>query len=152
MHEDLRGLIERIDPDYRQARKIQAHKETSFLEVPEYIDAKFERASAISHPELAANAWSPEEAVDAFIVHFNQSTVKFREGILLTERTPPGEQFLSLMKCVWIMGRMKATTHLQQVGPHSHWPSYVKQLDQVAVGLFSYFIYHSNVFAQPDIV
>lgn len=122
----------RLDPDYQQAPNIQAHQDTPSVEIPEHIDAKFELASAVGHPELAPNAWQPDEAVDAFVVHFHLSTAKFREGILLTERTPPPQQFLSLLKCVWIMRRLKASTHLQKVGPYSHWPSYIKQLDQVA--------------------
>jgi hypothetical protein len=152
VHEDLRRLIDRIDPGYRQASNIQAHQDTAFVEVPEDIDAKFELASSVGHSELAANAWQPEEAVDAFVVHFHRSTAIFGEGILLTERTPPAEQFLNLLKCVWIMRRLKASTHLQQARPYSHWPSYIKQLDQVSLDCVSRFAYRSNTFMQSDII
>lgn len=146
VHEDLRGLIAKIDPEYQQAPNIQAHPEISSVEIPEHVEAKFELASTIGRPELVANAWPLDEAADALIVHFHQSTAKFREGTLLTERTPNAEQFLSLLKCAWIMRRVKASTHLQQIGPHSHWPSYIKQLDQVALVQLSCFIHPSNTF------
>lgn len=68
---------------------------------------------------------------DAFITSLDQSTKCFRPGLTVRERIPPVDQYLNLLKCVFLLKKMKASHELKNASPQSHWPSYVKELEEV---------------------
>lgn len=71
---------------------------------------------------------------DAFIMSLDKSTRNFKPGLTVDERKPPRPQYLSLLKCLFLMKKMKESEELEaaRAPPSlSHWPSYVKELEEV---------------------
>jgi hypothetical protein len=69
-------------------------------------------------------------------LHFDKSTTLFRTNTFVSQLTPPLEQYLNLLKSIWIYEQIQEKV---LAGGHpesdSHWPSFVKQLKHV--GLYS---------------
>lgn len=61
-----------------------------------------------------------------------QSTVSFKPGILIQDRTPPPALYFNLMKCVWILRMMQGFEEVKAPSQGSHWPRFIYQLRQVS--------------------
>lgn len=119
-------------PDLQQALYQQAHREIHLLEVPIDIAERFRFTALADRPEYGSDAaFQLEELSDAFVLNYHRSTVNFRSGLLVTDRVPPLEQYLNLLKCVWLFKRIKDNPYVLNTAADSHWPSYVKQLEEV---------------------
>jgi len=130
VHHDIRRLIGILTPDLEAALEQQAHREIHFLDVPVPVAERFRQQSLADRPEYGYDVEpSLGDLTDAFIMHFGTSTVVFRSGMLLETRLPPAEQYLSLLKCVWLAGKFRCCRALREASPESHWPSYVRQLE-----------------------
>lgn len=143
IHEDLAS---RIDTVYREVRMIRLggmvvddpqqgkeeldkHAAPSLPVPPEYV-VRFERASELGNPGLRDSPDFPlGEGSEALITLFEKATLKFEPGIFLHERSPSPEQYLNLLKCVWILQKLKSNPRLQRADPNSHWPSFINQLE-----------------------
>lgn len=71
---------------------------------------------------------------DAFITSLDKSTRNFKPGLTVNERIPSRPQYLSLLKCLFLMKKMQESEELEaaRAPPSlSHWPSYVKELEEV---------------------
>ncbi|KAF2457314.1 hypothetical protein BDY21DRAFT_286239 [Lineolata rhizophorae] len=131
VHNDLRKLMGAVIPNYEQARDQMETQESCILEIPSDIANKFERAAEIGRIHSIAPASFPlDESTSAFVVHLQQSTVLFQAGIFVDQRQPPPQQYLNLLKCVWLMRWMRVSPKLADPSNQSHWPSYIKKLDQ----------------------
>jgi hypothetical protein len=51
-------------------------------------------------------------------------------GNFLNERTPQPMQYLSLLKCVWIIRCLLQSSELRDVSQDSQWPGYIHQLNE----------------------
>ncbi|KAJ4387445.1 aspartate transaminase aat1 [Gnomoniopsis smithogilvyi] len=68
---------------------------------------------------------------DAFLSSFYASTYKFQPGLdLLLQRQPPNDQYVNLLKCIWLIGKIQSSEELANAVTDSHWPSYIKELDK----------------------
>ncbi|KAF9869676.1 hypothetical protein CkaCkLH20_12863 [Colletotrichum karsti] len=128
VHGDLHRLIGVLVPDLQQALDQQAHREEHTLEVPVLVDESFQRAwdsRSPSDPEP-----SLREMTDAFVLHFDKSTINFTPiGILVENKIPPLHQYLNLLKCVWLKKHIDQSPELSGVVRGvSHWPSYIQEL------------------------
>ncbi|KAL2881198.1 hypothetical protein SGCOL_003489 [Colletotrichum sp. CLE4] len=134
MHLDLRRFMGVLVPDMEQALAQQAHREPFQFEVPPNVEDGFQRAWAADRPDDALEP-SLQEMADAFVLHYHKSTIGFTAGMLVENRVPESGQYINLLKCVWLMRRIRGSTELAQPGPTlSHWPSYIQELE---VGLAS---------------
>lgn len=133
VHYDVRRLIGVLTPDLEQALRQQSERRTFVLEIPIEISERFRIASVSERPEYGSDeGYELQELSDAFVLNYNKSTVTFSSGRLVTDRIPSVEQYVNLLKCVWLFRRIKNTPPLQESNPDSHWPSYIRQLEDVS--------------------
>lgn len=140
VHLDLRRLIGVLVPDLEQALEQQAHRETHTIAVPEAISERFHREAVSGLPFAASGdgaVFDLEQLGDAFVLHFNNSTTSFVAGILVENKQPPTEQYINLLKCVWLMDKIKNSEEFREQNADSHWPSYIIQLEDVSISLGS---------------
>ncbi|KAL0768621.1 hypothetical protein CaCOL14_009596 [Colletotrichum acutatum] len=129
MHLDLCRFMGVLVPDMEQALAQQVHRESFQFDVPPDIENGFLRAWAADRPDDAFKP-SLQEIADAFVIHYHKSTVGFTAGILVENRVPELGQYISLLKCVWLMRRIRRSNELAQQGRTlSHWPSYIQELE-----------------------
>ncbi|KAJ0306405.1 hypothetical protein COL5a_003604 [Colletotrichum fioriniae] len=112
-----------------QALAQQVQREYFQSEVPPDIEDGFQRAWVADRPNDAFEP-SLQEIADAFVIHYHKSTIEFTAGILVENRVPELGQYISLLKCVWLMRRIRGSTEFAQQGQTlSHWPSYIQELE-----------------------
>ena len=124
----LQGLLIQ---DVEQAIVDQKSATPSLLPIPTEIERRFRDAAEKSYPEIIRPACFPLQAgADALVTHFENSSKEFTPGRFLNERTPTSIQYLNLLKCVWIMGRLQESESLATVPKDSQWPGYITQLKE----------------------
>ncbi|OHF04642.1 hypothetical protein CORC01_00113 [Colletotrichum orchidophilum] len=129
LHLDLHRLIGVLVPDLEQALAQQAQREPIQLEVPQNIDDGFQRAWTTDRPDGALDP-SLQEMADAFVIHYHKSTIGFTAGMLVENRVPELEQYINLLKCIWLMRRIRDLPEMTQSAMTlSHWPSYIQELE-----------------------
>ncbi|GKT41360.1 uncharacterized protein ColSpa_01541 [Colletotrichum spaethianum] len=129
VHLDLHRLIGVLVPDLEQALARQGHRELIQLEIPRVVAEGFQKAWDAERREDDLGP-SLQEMADVFVLHYHKSTVNFTAGILVENRIPEIEQYVSLLKCIWVMRRIRESAELQQSTTSlSHWPSYIQELE-----------------------
>lgn len=141
VHELVLRIAGVVVPDLQQGILQQENRPIYTITIPPQVEEIYQQAAEIDHPDVRhADRFPSIEGAEAFIIHLKNSTTAFRAGLLVEERTPAANQYLNLLKCVWIMKRLKSSRELSISGRQSHWPSYIKQLDAVCSIPFSLFI------------
>lgn len=116
-----------------QALAQQEVRDIHMLDIPPRVSEAFRRAAMQEKLEYEDDmSLDLEEMADAFVLHYGNSTRDFVSGMLVENRVPRPEQYINLLKCVWLMQRIRESPKLKQPAPESHWPSYVKQLEDVS--------------------
>lgn len=133
VHGDLHRLMGVLVPDLEKELEQQARRELHTLEMPPVIKQGLQKAWM----NRSADDPGPpglQDMTDAFVTHFNKSTVNFSPlGILVENRIPPLELYVSLLKCIWIKERILESPQLRQITPGvSHWPSFIQELEDVS--------------------
>ncbi|WZH45191.1 uncharacterized protein QYS62_006233 [Fusarium acuminatum] len=130
-HHDIRRLMGVLIPDLDEALDQRIQRSVVLLEVPVDLDDQFRFAALTGHPEYRIeDDFELSELSDAFILNFHKSTVNFESGMLVEDRIPTMDQYLNLLKCVWIFKRIQACPALRVADKDtSHWPSYARQLE-----------------------
>lgn len=72
---------------------------------------------------------SLSDSSDAFLYSFYESTYRFRPGLDL-HREPPNDQYINLLKCTWLLQKIRSSEELSNAVPDSHWPSYINELEK----------------------
>ncbi|KAM0424250.1 hypothetical protein ACHAPT_010622 [Fusarium lateritium] len=128
---DINRLMGVLIPDLDEALKLREQRTTILLEVPIDLAEQFRFAALTGHSEYRAESdFELSELSDAFIMNFRGSTVNFQHGMLVTERVPPIDQYINLLKCIWLFRRIQGSRALQEADRDtSHWPSYARQLE-----------------------
>lgn len=133
VHHDLNRLMGVLIPDLEQTLNQQAHREIRILQVPFAIEDRFRFTALSDRPEYSTDAaFELEELSDAFVLNYNKSSIGFRSGLIVTDRIPPLEQYLNLLKCVWLFRKIQSSPSLPSAETNSHWPRYVQQLEDVS--------------------
>ncbi|KAF5665145.1 hypothetical protein FHETE_6761 [Fusarium heterosporum] len=130
-HHDIRRLMGVLIPDLDEALDQRVQRSAVLLEVPVDLNDQFRFAALTGHPEYRIeDDFELSELSDAFILNFNKSTVNFESGMLVEDRMPSNEQYVNLLKCVWIFRMIQTCPALRVADKDtSHWPSYVRQLE-----------------------
>ncbi|KAK7416812.1 hypothetical protein QQX98_005005 [Neonectria punicea] len=130
VHHDIYRIMGVMIPDLDTALKQQARRNIFFLDVPIDVAEQFRFAALTDRPEYRTDAdFGLEEMSDAFILNFDRATINFRSGVVVAERIPPVHQYINLLKCVWLFKRIQESPPLQNTDQESHWPSYLRQLE-----------------------
>ena len=133
MHIDVRRSMGIVVSDLDQELNQQAHRRVYLLDVPSDVAEKFRAASLTERPELDSDeAFDLEDLSDAFIFNYNRSTQDFRGGMFVSDRIAPVDKYLNLLKCIWLLRKMKNAPQVLDTEPNSHWPSFVRQLEDVS--------------------
>lgn len=137
VHHDIRRLMGVLIPDLDEALDQRVQRSVVLLEVPVDLDDQFRFAALTGHPKYRVeDDFELSELSDAFILNFHKSTINFQSGMLVEDRVPAVDQYLNLLKCVWIFKRMQASPTLRTANKDtSHWPSYTRQLEDVRAWL-----------------
>ncbi|KAK2017260.1 hypothetical protein LZ32DRAFT_577338 [Colletotrichum eremochloae] len=130
VHSDLHRLIGVLVPDLDHALAQQSRREPIQLEIPPIVADGLQHAWTAERQQGSSGP-SLQEMADVFVFHYDKSTVKFTAGILVENRIPDIEQYVSLLKCIWVMQHIRESPELGQTPTSSlsHWPSYIKQLE-----------------------
>jgi hypothetical protein len=124
----LQGLL---IPDVEQAILEQGRVLPVPLVVPADVERRFQAAAEKFHPEIRIPGNFPLQAgADAFVTHWEESTKRFTAGNFLNERTPQPKQYLSLLKCIWIMKGIQESNGLRNAPQNSQWQGYIDQLNE----------------------
>lgn len=128
-------------PDLDVTLKQQAAREIRLLQVPPELSERFRLAALVDHPyHDNVDAFRLQELSDAFVLNYRRSTIDFQGGFVVAARVPSLQEYLNLLKCVWLLKTMRSSRELptaQSTSPansqtNSHWPSYVSQLEDVS--------------------
>ena len=132
VHQSVLHLQGLLIPDVEQAiSEHQGRVTPASITLPEAIENKFQVAAGKSRPETLTPSNFPLQAgADAFVEHFKQSTRNFTPGNFIKDRSPTPKQYLSLLKCVWIMNRLQQSDALKHAPADSQWPGYIDQLNE----------------------
>ncbi|KAF6831467.1 hypothetical protein CPLU01_06752 [Colletotrichum plurivorum] len=130
VHGDLHRLMGVLVPDLEKELEQQARRELHTLDMPPMVKQGLQKAwmnrstDDLGPPSL-------QDMTDAFVTHFNKSTVTFSPlGILVENRIPPLEMYVNLLKCIWIKEQILESPQLRQITPGvSHWPSFIQELE-----------------------
>lgn len=80
------------------------------IQIPQFLMDKFEEASRSGRSELQnGNVFPMHQGINAFLAHYKEETTpsQFSGGFLLETPTQSPEQFLRMMKAVWIIQRVR---------------------------------------------
>ncbi|KAI4164534.1 MAG: hypothetical protein LQ342_001847 [Letrouitia transgressa] len=101
------------------------------ISIPADILTRFTLAVNIKRPSCFNNNsdWPLREGFDALVFHYSKSTIEFNSRPELGETSPDGQQYLNLLKCIWIIDQLKASTHFREAGPDSLWADYMRSLE-----------------------
>ena len=99
--------------------------------LPDHILTRFTIAFNVDRPACfeERSDWPLKEGFDALVFHFSKSTIEFNSRPELGQNIPEGPQYLNLLKCIWIMERLKSSSHLTNAGPDSLWADYMRGLE-----------------------
>lgn len=141
MHWDLTDQIQSLHVDVRKISGVTTPStvenrleadfsfedlSTSITTIPTDAEQGFD--SAYQAGDAPTGTPSLSDLSDAFLLSFYESTYKFQPGLDL-QRKPPNDQYVNLLKCIWLMDKIRTSEELSNAVPDSHWPSYIKELD-----------------------
>jgi len=132
VHQSVLHLQGLLIPDVQQAMHEQENPAVIDVIVPIDIENKFRISAEKSCPEYRLSGNFPLQAgADAFVEHFEESTKNFiAKGNFLDDRKPLPQQYLALLKSIWIMRCLKECDALRDAPGDSQWPGYVQQLNE----------------------
>lgn len=145
MHEDLRNSIREVRRDvqevHREVLRLQGvvvpelqqgldrqEAQTAFLTVPTAIRDRLDQI----YNKTTTRDPSLTDLADAFVTHFYESTYSFQPvSRIARDKEPPDKAYLNLMKCIWLMEKLKDNEEFKNVPEGSHWISYMAELEKV---------------------
>ncbi|KAL8898589.1 MAG: hypothetical protein Q9207_006622 [Kuettlingeria erythrocarpa] len=148
---ELRGLLTKGIPQtidtsndiYLQAIHLQGE-----------VAARFTAALDCKRPSTVdiTNDWPVKEGFNALVFHFAKSTVEFNSYQRLGQNIPDARQYLNLLKSVWIMRQLKASSSFQSTGHGSLWADYMRELEADIKGQFRRFDNEQLVPPPDDVI
>ncbi|SPO05465.1 uncharacterized protein DNG_08152 [Cephalotrichum gorgonifer] len=130
VHSELRTLIGVLVPDLRTALEQQDARQIRLLPVPAEVERALEVVFRL-HPVWQDGQYPPlRDLSDAFIMALEKSTKSFTPGLTVGDRIPSTMQYLNLLTCLFLLSKMQKSAELLSTPPQSHWPSYIKELEE----------------------
>ncbi|KAH8594198.1 hypothetical protein B0O99DRAFT_742105 [Bisporella sp. PMI_857] len=131
VHRSILHLHGLLIPDIEQAMTEQRRVMPIPLGVPPDIERKFQAAAEKSYPQTRMLGHFPLQAgADAFVTHMKASTKNFTAGNFLRDRTPQINQYIALLKCIYIIRCLHESDELRGAPSDSQWPAYINQLNE----------------------
>ena len=128
VNRNIDTLIAQHYPDVAAAIEQRLEQELCSVRIPDpllgRLGGMFDRHKLGRPPTL-------HEMADCFLIQFEKSTVILPISVDDDRQSPPVDQYLALLKCQLVMDRMKDTNELRNPRRMSHWPGYVRALEEV---------------------
>lgn len=125
VRQELRELIGVLVPSLAEALERRSRREVNTVPIPnELLPELVSVFDQHAHPSL-------RDMADAFIRCYDQSTKTFTPGLTVEQRTPPTFEYISLLKCQFLMQKIRASDQLRNAPPLSHWRGYIDALEEV---------------------
>jgi len=122
-------------PSLGDALELQDQRQVHTIPIPDEICAELEdmflRCPSSSSSREDGDPPPLRELADSFIRSFEQSTINFKPGLTVDQKTPPTIEYISLLKCQFVMAKMKSCPELHNAPRLSHWPGYADALEDV---------------------
>lgn len=121
-------------PSLGDALELQDQRQVHTIPIPDELCVKLEE-KFLQRPSSSREDGDPpplRELADSFIRSFEQSTNNFKPGLTVDQKMPPTIEYISLLKCQFIMAKMKSSPELHNAPRLSHWPGYVDALEDVS--------------------
>ena len=101
------------------------------FDLPEDIAFRFVEASQAGAPSCdTVDPNAPlKRFFDALVFNFSKSTVEFRSMPHLGQNVPQGPQYLNLLKSIWIIRKIQASSEYSTLAYDSLWVEYMKVLE-----------------------
>ena len=119
------------------------------IRIPEFLLQMFEDACHDARPDLRLGDLFPMQlGINAFLIHYKNesSSAEFAGGFLLPPPTQSPEQYLRMIKSIWIIQRVQACSeYIEACGPVSR----NRLLQCFVEGLAQKCLEEFNRFAQP---
>ena len=140
---DVRALIESEFPALAQELREREEREVRTVEIPEHARNQFELHfrnydTRDTYPPL-------HHIADIFITNLHRSTRTFQPGHVLSQRYPSPQEYMSLLRCQFLMEKMKTHSELRDGHEMSHWPRYLENLEDVCRSLTNLFQNYSQI-------
>ncbi|KAJ6445243.1 aspartate aminotransferase [Purpureocillium lavendulum] len=127
VNRNIDTLIAQHYPDVAAAIEQRLEQELCSVRIPDpllgRLGGMFDRHKLGRPPAL-------HEMADCFLIQFEKSTVILPISVDDDRQSPPVDQYLALLKCQLVMDRMKDTNELRNPRRMSHWPGYVRALEE----------------------
>ncbi|KAL8735449.1 MAG: hypothetical protein Q9181_002830 [Wetmoreana brouardii] len=149
---EIRRELQLLRSDVAQIRGILTNGHThsndasnaSYLEsihISDDLATRFTAALKTNRPPTFQNNgdWPVKEGFNALVFHFAKSTVEFTSNQRLGQNVPDPPQFLNLLKSVWAMRQLRASSSFQSTGSESLWANYMRELEADIKGQFHRF-------------
>jgi hypothetical protein len=150
MHGDLAGRLDEIRglllKDVREGTETAKLPLPALPPVPEYLAEKFKAKAVVDRP---IEPFPLAEGIDAVAFHFEESTRKFRSFAPLILKPEPA-QYLNLMKCIWIMEKLKSHPSFDVACQDILWKSYVRELETKIISETERFATAENPLQAPQ--
>jgi hypothetical protein len=120
-------------PSLGDALELQDQRQVHTIPIPDEICVELEDMFLRCPSSSCEDGNSPplRELADSFIRSFEQSTKSFKPGLTVDQRMPPTIEYISLLKCQFIITKIKSSPELHSAPRLSHWPGYVDALEDV---------------------
>ncbi|KIW62548.1 hypothetical protein PV04_10715 [Phialophora macrospora] len=129
LHLQVRHVVGLLTSNVPQAIQQQEQQLSHTLDCPPAIAAGFQRAAEQGPGSQRSTASRPlSDLTEAFLMHLRQSTINFLPEATFEAQVAPPKEYISLLKCVWLMTQIEQHPDLHAADDESHWPSYVKGL------------------------
>ena len=131
---ELRNLIGVLVPSLGDALELQDQRQVHTIPIPEEICAELEVMFLRCPSGCSREDGDPpslRELADSFIRSLEQSTINFKPGLTVDQKTPPTIEYIALLKCQFIMSKIKSLPELHSAPRLSHWPGYADALEDV---------------------
>lgn len=141
MHADLQFSLQEVRRDVQKVLQLHGvvvpelqqglerqEAQTSLLIVPTAIRDKLDHI----YSKTTKSDSSLTDLADAFVTHFYESTYSFQPvSRIARDKVPPDKAYLNLMKCIWLIEKLKESEEFRNVPEESHWISYLAELEKV---------------------
>jgi hypothetical protein len=133
LHGQVQQVYGLLTSNVPQAVRQQEQQLSHTLDCPPAIAAGFQRAAEQGTGNQRSTASRPlSDLTEAFLMHLRQSTINFLPEATFEAQIAPLKEYISLLKCVWLMAQIEQHPDLHAADGESHWPSYVKGLKAVS--------------------
>lgn len=135
LREDLHIALPALYPvsgrTFRQTSALQP----SSIDIPYTVQGRLEAMFARECGPNSARRLSLQQLTDCFLKHFETINVGYHLNMDPHNRMPPINRYLELLKCQFLMHKIRRSPNLAQAPQISHWHGYINSLQEVRLWL-----------------